>query len=224
MDHKQQCPLCLYRSGDDFFQDKHRFFLKCSNCQLIFVPPQFFLSPEVEKSRYDTHQNLPEDPRYRGFLSHIFEPVQQRLAPNSQGLDFGSGPGPTLSVMFEEIGHQMTIYDRFYAHQPDVLKKSYDFITTSETVEHLQQPRSELEQLWSCVKPNGILGIMTQFVPSQTDFDCWYYKNDPTHLCFYDRPAFHWLATNWSTSPQFVADNVVLFVKHINKSYHYSVR
>ena len=210
---QNQCPLCLGESGDDFFQDDRRSFLRCSNCRLIFVPPHFFLSPEKEKSRYDTHQNSPEDPRYRAFLSQLFDPVKKRLSKNSKGLDFGSGPGPTLSVMFEEAGHQMTLYDRFYAFEPAVFKKSYDFITSSETVEHIQSPKSELDQIWSCLKPNGILGIMTQFVPSTIEFGSWYYKNDPTHVCFFERQTFHWLAKGWDTSPEFVAKNVVLLTK-----------
>jgi len=52
-------------------------------------------------------KNSPDDPRYRAFLSRLFIPLNERIAPESCGLDFGSGPGPTLSVMFEEQGHTM---------------------------------------------------------------------------------------------------------------------
>jgi len=32
-----------------------------------------------------------------------------KIAPISLGLDFGSGPGPTLSLMLEEQGHRVAI-------------------------------------------------------------------------------------------------------------------
>jgi hypothetical protein len=118
---QQVCPLCLNNHhGAHFFQDDRRDYLQCQDCQLIFALPEYFLSADEEKARYDTHQNSPQDPRYRQFLNRLFLPIQQQLPPHSSGLDFGSGPGPTLSVMFEEVGHHMAIYDRFYADDPTV--------------------------------------------------------------------------------------------------------
>ena len=62
------------------------------------MPHENFLSAEDEKARYDLHQNSPNDNRYRQFLNRIFVPMQERIAPESCGMDFGSGPGPTLSI------------------------------------------------------------------------------------------------------------------------------
>lgn len=128
----------------------------------MFVPPVQFLSEEDEKGRYDLHQNSPYDQGYRRFLHCIFIPMRNLLAPGSRGLDFGSGPWPTVSIMFEEIGHSMAIYDHFYARNPSALEKQYDFITATEVVEHLHNPQNELDRLWACLKPGGRLGIMTK--------------------------------------------------------------
>ena len=49
----------------------------------------------------------------------------------------------------------MEIFDPFYAPDSKVLEQQYDFITTTEVLEHLHHPRSELDQLWSCLKPRG---------------------------------------------------------------------
>ena len=211
--HRQICTLCGGVDTSDFFQGADRNFLRCLTCFLVFVPPGHFLSAESEKERYDQHQNSPDDSRYRQFLNRIFLPMQGRLKPASFGLDFGSGPGPTLSVMFQEEGHSMAIYDLFYADNPAVFEWEYDFITTTETVEHLRNPQEDLDRLWGCLKPGGVLGVMTSFIEENNTFADWYYKNDLTHICFYTKSTFSWLATRWQTTADFVDDNVVLFPK-----------
>ena len=139
--------------------------------------------------------------------------MQKCLTPESLGLDFGSGPQPTLSVMFEEAGHSMTIFDFFYENVPSVLEKQYDFITATEVVEHLHNPREELEKLWACLKRGGRLGIMTKLVPDLDVFSCWHYKNDATHVCFFSQSTFKWLALQWDAEMTFADTDVVIFHK-----------
>jgi hypothetical protein len=55
------------------------------------------------------------------FLSQVFDPVTTHLKKGAKGLDFGSGPGPTLSLMFEKQGYQVDLFDKFYADNPEVL-------------------------------------------------------------------------------------------------------
>ena len=180
---------------------------------MVFVPPDAFPGVADEKAVYDRHENAPDDPRYRRFLSRLFEPVSSRLASASQGLDFGSGPGPTLSRMFEEVGHTVSLYDPFYATDAAVLDLEYDFITASEVVEHLHRPREELERLWGCLRPGGLLGIMTKRVLDQEAFSRWHYKNDPTHVCFFSVETFEWLAECWGARLTVAGDDVVLLEK-----------
>lgn len=181
------------------------------------MPPEFHLSPTSEKAEYDLHQNSPDDEGYRRFLSRLFEPVHERIAPASHGLDFGSGPGPTLSIMFEEAGHRMAIYDPFYAPNEEALAVQYDFVTASEVVEHLRRPDADLARIWGCVRPGGLLGIMTKLALN-TDaavdaFAGWHYKNDHTHVSFFSRATIAWLATQWKTEAVFVGNDVALFRK-----------
>lgn len=175
--------------------------------------PHQFLSDQDEKSIYDTHENSAEDLGYRRFLDRLFLPLSQCLLPQSCGLDFGSGPGPTLSVMFEEAGHSMKLYDLFYAPDTRVLQQQYDFISASEVVEHLHHPRRELERLWSCLKPNGVLGIMTKRVIDQAAFSHWHYKSDLTHVCFFSIETFEWLANHWQAALTISGNDVVLLTK-----------
>ena len=207
------CPLCREHAAKEFYQDRQRDYFMCERCHIIFVPPEHWLSEAEEKAAYDHHQNSPTDPDYRRFLSRLFLPLQDRIAPGSHGLDFGSGPGPTLSIMFEEIGHTITLYDYFYANNPAALRQTYDFITATEVVEHLHNPANILWQLWTLLKPGGYLGLMTKLVRDKKSFATWHYKNDPTHVCFFSKPTFEWLADQWHTEVEFLGNDVMLFHK-----------
>jgi len=113
------CPLCYGVNNREIYRDRQgqalttggdapsrpafipRAYHRCARCNLIFVLPHALLSAQAEKAEYDQHQNHPQDLGYRRFLSRLANPLLDGLAPQSQGLDFGSGPGPTLSVMLK---------------------------------------------------------------------------------------------------------------------------
>ncbi len=194
-----------------FYQDGNRCFLKCERCDLVFVAPQSLLSRAEERLHYDFHQNDPADPRYRRFLNRIFEPMNRRLLQRQRGLDFGSGPGPTLSLMFTEVGHTMQIYDPFYATDQSVLQGKYDFITASEVVEHFHHPGDELKRLWSLLEVDGWLGMMTKRRIASDSFATWHYRLDPTHVSFFSLKTFSWLANALQAEWSVEGPDVVLF-------------
>lgn len=213
-----ECSLCESRHTHHIHRDETRLdhirdYYQCRNCRLIIVPPEQRLSPEEEFQRYEMHENHPDDPEYRNFLSRMSKPLLERIPSGSYGLDFGSGPGPTLHIMLEEEGHKMELYDIFYADHPAVFRNKYDFITTTETVEHLSEPYTELNKLWNCLKPGGWLGIMTKRPGEIEDFKDWHYKNDDTHIIFFCDETFNWLGSQWGVLPDFISDDVVLFRK-----------
>jgi len=208
-----QCPLCAANRIANYYTDPGRDYLQCARCHLVFVPQEQFVSASKEKAQYDFHKNDPADSRYREFLGRLATPLLQRLKAGQQGLDFGSGPGPTLSLIFEEAGYPMRIYDYFYARDMSVFDQHYDFITSTETVEHLHQPGRELQHLWQLLKPGGYLGIMTKLVNPAEAFGQWHYKNDPTHVCFFSRDTFEYLAGTWQAKVEFVSDDVIIFTK-----------
>lgn len=208
------CPLCRQEKTELFLRERERDFHLCQNCELIFVPPVFFNSREDEKKRYDCHQNSPDDAGYRDFLNRLVEPLCRRIKSASSGLDFGSGPGPTLSVMLQEAGHTMEIYDLYYAPREESLRQQYDFITATEVIEHLREPRETLDCLWSCLRPGGIFGAMTQRVPEdRSRFSDWYYKNDPTHIVFYSSASLQWLARHWQSECEELSSGVFFIRK-----------
>ncbi|MBV10683.1 class I SAM-dependent methyltransferase [Rubinisphaera sp.] len=212
------CPLC--NSISEFYhRDISRLYFQCLTCSLVFVDRENLPTPETEKRHYDLHENRPEDAGYRKFLSRLFTPMNEQLNPSSRGLDFGCGPGPTLSLMFAEAGHSMEIYDPFYAPDQSVLNRRYDFITVSEAVEHFHEPQRELSLLWSLLKPQGWLGIMTKRVRDLDSFRNWHYKQDPTHVCFYSLKTFRWLADAWKAELIITGDDVILIGKRQTQEY-----
>ncbi len=209
----EACPLCFSVENTFFHRDKQRKYLRCSQCALVFVPAQSHLSKADEKSYYDLHQNTPLDSGYRTFLERLSKPLLQQLKPASQGLDFGSGPGLTLSLMLAEVGHRVELYDPFYAPDEGVFTRQYNFITSTEVVEHLQAPGRELTRLWALLKPGGVLAIMTKRVIDQAAFARWHYKNDPTHIVFFSQETFNWLGKSWQVEPVYYGADVVFFNK-----------
>lgn len=211
------CPLCDSRIAKVFHRDRKRDYLRCGRCQLVYIPPQQYPSREQEAAEYALHQNCPDDPRYRCFLNRLVRPLNQCLAPGSVGLDFGSGPGPALSVMFSDLGHTISNYDPIFCPEPSVFYKQYDFICATEVVEHLHRPGHELRKLWSLLKPGGWLGIMTKLALDASSFSRWHYRNDPTHVVFFSQSTFQWLAEDWRAKLFFVCKDVILIQKPSDK-------
>ena len=207
------CPLCDHAHIAHYHRDRRRDYWQCARCGLIFVAREQHLSPAEEKAVYDRHENSPHDAGYRRFLSRLFTPLNERLAPGAHGLDFGCGPGPTLSVMFEEAGHAMAVYDVYYAPDRRVLEARYDFITATEVVEHLAAPGRELERLAAQLRPGGWLGLMTKRAGSREAFAHWHYILDPTHISFFSEATFDWLGERLGMRVAFPAADVVLMRK-----------
>ncbi len=139
--------------------------------------------------------------------------MKARLPKHGHGLDFGCGPGPTLSLMFQAHGHTVDIYDKFYARNPEVFQREYDFVTATEVVEHLKNPQHELQRLYRLVKQGGTLGIMTKLATDKSAFENWHYKRDPTHICFFSKPTFEWLGKTWQSEIEFIGADVILIHK-----------
>ncbi|MGY0215791.1 class I SAM-dependent methyltransferase [Endozoicomonadaceae bacterium StTr2] len=205
------CPLCdTCVDNTPWHQDKFRIYLRCSNCFLVFVPPEYHLSAEAEKAIYDRHDNQVNEPGYRRFLSRMYDPICERVKVGAEGLDFGCGPGPALAAMFEEAGYKITLYDLYYANNPERLTRTYDFITATEVMEHLSAPGRVLENLISLLRPGGTLGIMTKLVKSREAFRNWHYIRDPTHICFFSHPTIEWISRKYFLHAEIIGPDIIL--------------
>jgi hypothetical protein len=178
---------------------------------LIFVPRAQHLSREAEAERYRQHRNDPANADYRAFLDRLLQQLIPKLAAGAEGLDYGSGPGPTISVMLAERGFRMTDYDPFFAPQSEALQRQYDFITCTETVEHFARPAEEFARLAALLRPGGWLGVMTQMQEDDAAFSTWWYLKDPTHVCFYRAATMQWIAHHHGWCCEQPAPNIALF-------------
>lgn len=210
MGEQMHCPLCNSQSAIPFHEDWRRPYLRCNNCFLVFVPPDYYLTREQERAEYDLHQNRVDNAGYRAFLSRLARPLQERLPVSARGLDFGCGPAPALACMLGEAGFAVALYDSFYAPNTNVLRASYDFICATEVVEHLHRPGFELARLWALLAPGGWLGVMTKLVLDAAAFAHWHYKNDPTHVCFFSEQTWRWWACEVGAGVEFIGADVIL--------------
>lgn len=204
------CPLCASNRTPEFHTQADRVFHRCSECLLVFVPRRFHLPKAAERAVYDLHENDPNDPRYRKFLSRLFTPLRARILDSAMGLDFGSGPGPTLATMFRESGVACENYDPMFADDRELLARQYDFIASSEVFEHLADPAGVLRQLVSMLRPSGWLGVMTKRVTSPEAFARWHYIRDPTHVAFFSNATFAWIGERYGLSVHVESPDVVL--------------
>lgn len=212
-----ECPLCGSEDHSLYASDQEREYRHCPVCKLIFVPKNFHLNEEKEKAHYQTHENDSADQGYRRHLDKMVGPLCEMLPKASQGLDFGSGPGPTLSLMMIERGHQCENYDPYFYPCEENLERSYDYISLTEVIEHLSSPREVLENLLLKISKNGLLGVMTQphtVNKSATDFLKWYYKKDPTHITFFCLESFTWIALKYDLELSQPRPDIFIFRKN----------
>lgn len=207
-----QCPLCQGRQLELYAQDTRREYWHCQGCALVFVPEAYWLSPEQERQEYDRHDNS-DSPGYRRFLSRALEPALEHCPPPATALDMGCGPGPVLGAMLRESGYQCSVYDPIYAPHSEVLQQQYQLITCTEVVEHARQPMHLWQQLHDCLRPGGVLVLMTKRVKSPEAFRRWHYIQDPTHLVFYSASTLHWVAEALACSCSLEGDDVALFTR-----------
>ncbi len=206
MNPKLVCPLCL--SDSQVLIDRYG---QCSVCDLRFLNPEHRLPREAEKKRYEQHQNNFDDLRYRNFLNPLASAIKEHCVGSAEGLDYGAGPSPVLAQMLTLMDYDMSVYDPFFYADPKVLAKKYDFVSSSEAVEHFFYPDLEFQRLRNLLKPNGSLAIMTSLYSRNIDFESWYYRKDPTHVVFYSKLTFFWIARKYNfLDPIFYGERVVI--------------
>ncbi len=105
----------------------------------------------------------------------------------------------------------MEVYDSFYETDKDALRGGYDFVVSTEVLEHLSDPLMEIRRLLSIIKPGGILALMTLPFESSIDFRGWHYKNDSTHICFYSTETFDWLADHLGLTYEREENDIFIF-------------
>ncbi len=172
-------------------------YFECDTCEFIFKSRTEIISNEVEKHIYDQHNNSIDQEGYVDFLyGFLHNALFPHIPEHGKGLDFGSGPTPVLTEILQKYhGCSMDIYDLFYSPEKVYIDKKYDFITSTEVVEHLIDPMKYFKLFKELLNENGVLAIMTLFHPR--DYHCfmsWHYIRDLSHVSFYTVKTMEYIA------------------------------
>lgn len=189
------CPLCQKSKLLELGILNCRGFILCENCKLIFVPEPYRLGLEEEKQRYLLHRNDIESEGYVSFLRQAIDPALMYIERGMKGLDFGCGPSPVLATLMNRMEILCQYYDPFFF--PTIDGSNFDFVFSTECVEHFFHPRRTFESIDTLIKKGGFLIIMTSLWDNLDGFAKWYYKNDPTHVAFYHMDTLDFLAKNF---------------------------
>lgn len=204
------CSLCNSATRN-FEVIKEREYVQCINCKAILLSPESYLSPQEEKSRYRFHNNDVNDPGYLSFVSPVIDKIRSDMPTDSTGLDFGCGTGPVIASELEKSGYNIRLYDPYFQPNRTFLDKQYDFIICCEVMEHFQKPLEEFRLLRSLLKPEGKLYCKTAVWNEAINFNSWYYKDDPTHVIFYNRESLLWIRENLEFSSVDIYDELMVF-------------
>ena len=192
-----------------------RVYYQCENCHLISVDQKHLLDKASEKARYATHQNGIQHEGYVEFLSQAIEPALEFIAKEMTGLDYGCGPGPTLSVLLERAGYSCEDFDPFFVKHE--LNKKFGFIFSTEVFEHFFYPKKDIQRIHALLEDEGILIVMTDRWSNLKDFSSWSYPNDSCHVCFYHTKTFSYICEQFGFKIVFDDGQKVIVLKKIKR-------
>jgi hypothetical protein len=193
---KHLCKICSNLTREIHHKTFGTYHL-CDYCDFISKDKEDHVSTQAQHTIYDSHHNSIDDPTYVAYFNHFLSIAVFPFVNNGKaGLDFGSGPSPVLAQMLTDTyGYTMDIYDLFYSPHKSYINKTYDLITVTEVVEHLENPLDYLSLFRDHLNENGILSIMTQFHHNNDeDFLDWHYIRDRSHISFCNECTFEIIA------------------------------
>lgn len=211
---RDDCPLCGMESGGVWYLSPHsESYFRCGECTLAWRARDERLGASAERARYELHENNPNDAEYVRFLRRLADPVIERLPASARGLDFGSGPTPVLAELLSSAGFPCVSYDPFFAANDALLDARYEFVTCCEVIEHVYRPAEVFALFQRLLRPGAVAGLMTRFYPDDDSFADWWYRRDPTHVCFYTESTMRWIGDRHGWRTEFPAPNVTLFTR-----------
>ncbi len=175
------------------------------------MDPTDFVSKDKEIKRYKEHNNDVYDVGYQQFVSPIVNGVLSSFKSTHKGLDFGCGTGPVITKLLQDKAYNITTYDPFFDNNLNALRTTYDYMVCCEVIEHFHNPLKEFQLLKSLLNSEGKLFCMTDIYNETIDFDNWYYKNDETHVIFYQQKTLEWLAKQLNFSKVRVEKRLIIF-------------
>jgi len=194
------CRLCHHPAHLVF--EEVRPFFACNVCGLIFS--DCFISAEaIEKHYKDQHNNVFNWKKEAGFFIEWLKNLEWSLPLSSLSfLDYGSGGG-FLTEELRRMGYAVDCYEPMLHGEfnPNKYSKAYDVIIMNEVVEHLEDINKTLDIIYSLLADNGVVIIKTLLTDRiindpenfKESFTRWWYKDDPTHISFFNFMTIEYL-------------------------------
>ncbi|MEC4725895.1 class I SAM-dependent methyltransferase [Shewanella sp. D64] len=208
----RRCPLCHSTQTSLFHRNKKRDMYTCHHCQLVFSDAASHLPPLVEKQRYQESGGK-KQPALTQFLISLIAQCEQDSNSPLSGLNFGRVLEPSSLSNISHHQHKISQYDPFFAPDHELLKRNYDYICCYKVFEHFRFPFKEWSLLGDMLKPGGWLAINTKLLTDIGSFDKWHHKNNLTHVSFYQRSTFEYLAEQAGFKLLFAANDLILVQK-----------
>ncbi len=207
------CPLCLAKGH--FLEavqgpDK-REYRRCTNCKLIYTATKQQLSKTQEKKHVELHKNGIDNVNYVKYLNKAIEPALVYLNKDMKGLDYGSGPEPTLYKILTQMEFNCDKYDPIYA--PKELTETFDYVFATECFEHFFLPAKELKQLKNIIKEDGYLIVMTDQYVDVPQFKTWAFAKDPTNVSFYHKQSFEFICKKYGFKIVFNDNDTIIILQ-----------
>jgi len=166
------CALCGYttaepedrdlgnvRGNTKRFKDRQFPLWKCPKCQSIHS-----LEPV---DMVDIYRDYPPNRRRldvfaRGTLGNLLKRLRRAgLTKGASILDYGCGNGVFIDFLRQRGYLDCTGYDPYFPQLAEPPEREYDCVVVNDVVEHVEDPRSLLQQCVSLVKPGGLLYVGT---------------------------------------------------------------
>ena len=190
-----RCSLCR-SDKTELWPAEGRNYCSCRNCGFIQVLPEFIPEPEKEKERYLHHNNTLENKGYVKYLENfIASAVSPFVKPERRILDFGCGPVPVLAALLKDKGYKAVPFDPYFYPDEEWKKETFGFVIAVEVFEHLADPLSAVKEIFRVLENGGILAVRTMLHSGEySSFSSWWYIKDFTHITFYNKKTFDFLA------------------------------
>ncbi|MDT4763159.1 class I SAM-dependent methyltransferase [Sphaerochaeta sp. PS] len=190
------CKLCN-NTTRTITHPKRGVFHLCPHCGLIAKDELFHPSEEEAFQEYSLHENSLEDPLYQAYFRRFLESAVLPFVKEGRlALDYGSGPTPVLATLLGDgYGFQVETYDLFFSPEKVYENKKYDLITSTEVLEHLDDPLSAFQLFASLLAPGGILAVMTLLHHhDEAQFLKWHYIQEVSHISFFALETLQFLS------------------------------